>query len=67
MGVQDVVKSMIALMDSSIKNESYILISENLSFEKILKNTAEYLNKPKPSKQLKKWMISSGMDISEDR
>jgi len=59
-GVQDVVKSMIQLMNSPIKNENYILVSENLSFEKILKNTAEYLNKPKPSKQLKKWMISLG-------
>ncbi|PTX44552.1 nucleoside-diphosphate-sugar epimerase [Christiangramia gaetbulicola] len=59
-GVNDVVRSMIQLMNSTIKNENYILISENLSFENVLKNTAEYLNKPAPSKQLKKWMITLG-------
>ncbi len=59
-GVFDVVKSMMQLMNSSIKNENYILVSENLSFEKVLKITAEYLNKPAPSKRLKKWMIALG-------
>ncbi|MGA8854052.1 MAG: NAD-dependent epimerase/dehydratase family protein [Christiangramia sp.] len=59
-GVYDVVRSMIQLMNSTIKNENFILVSENVSFESVLKNTAEYLDKPKPSKQLKKWMITSG-------
>lgn len=59
-GVKDVVKAMIRLMNSDIKNEKFILVSENLSFETILKKIAECLNKPKPSKPLKKWMVRMG-------
>lgn len=59
-GVKDVVACMIELMDSSVKNEKFILVSENLSFETILKNSAEYLEKPIPHRQLKKWMIGLG-------
>lgn len=59
-GVKDVVNSMTLLMESSTKNEKFILVSENLSFEHILKKTAQYLNKPEPSKRLKKWMIACG-------
>ncbi|MDX1762512.1 MAG: NAD-dependent epimerase/dehydratase family protein [Christiangramia sp.] len=59
-GVKDVVQAMIELINSSVKNENFILVSENLSFEKVLKETAEYLNKPKPKRQLKKWMIAMG-------
>ena len=64
-GVKDVVRSMVQLMDSSVKNENFILVSENLSFEKILKETAEYLNKPRPNKQLKKWMITMGWIVQK--
>ena len=59
-GVKDVVKTMIQLTKSEIKNENFIVVSENLSFENVLKTTAEYMGKPKPLKQLKKWMIILG-------
>ena len=59
-GVNDVVEAMIRLMNSDIKNEKFILVSENLSFEYVLKTTAEYLNKPTPNRQLKKWMVITG-------
>ncbi|MBT8319627.1 MAG: NAD-dependent epimerase/dehydratase family protein, partial [Gramella sp.] len=59
-GVIDVVKCMVQLMNSPVKNQNYILVSENLSFERIFKSIADYLNKPKPSNQLKKWMIALG-------
>ncbi|SDS19440.1 NAD-dependent epimerase/dehydratase family protein [Gramella sp. MAR_2010_147] len=59
-GVKDVVKSMIQLMESEVKNEQFIVVSENLSFEKVFKESARYMNKPEPSKQLKKWMIALG-------
>lgn len=58
--VQDVVKAMILLMNSNIKNEQFILVGENLSFEHVLKITAEFMDKPKPSRQLKKWMVVLG-------
>ncbi|MCB7482330.1 NAD-dependent epimerase/dehydratase family protein [Christiangramia sediminis] len=59
-GVKDVVKSMIALMNSSIKNEQFIIVSENLSFETVLKESARNMGKPEPDKKLQKWMIALG-------
>jgi len=59
-GVKDVVRSMTALMNSPVKNEQFVIVSENLSFEHVFKETAKYMDKPAPSKQLKKWMIALG-------
>lgn len=47
-GVQDVIKSMISLMNSTIKNERFILVSENNSFKEILFMIADSLNKKRP-------------------
>ncbi|MFY0628781.1 MAG: SDR family oxidoreductase [Flavobacteriaceae bacterium] len=57
-GVEDVVKVMIQLMDSSIKNERFILVSENKSFQEILFLIADCLNKKRPSKLVKKWQTN---------
>ena len=59
-GVQDVVKSMVTLMDSPIKNEQFVIVSENLSFESVFKKVAGNMNKPVPSRKLRKWMITIG-------
>ncbi|NJY61152.1 NAD-dependent epimerase/dehydratase family protein [Salinimicrobium sp. CDJ15-81-2] len=59
-GVWDVVKSMRELMASSVKNEQFIVISENLSFREIFSLTAKALEKPAPNKKLKKWMVFMG-------
>lgn len=56
-GVYDVVKAMMLLMDSSVQNEQYVLVAENASFKIVLGQVAESLNKPAPSKKLKPWMI----------
>jgi len=48
-GVQDVVKIMITLMQSSIKNERYIIVSENRSFKAIVFAIADAFNTKKPS------------------
>lgn len=58
--VYDVVKAMMILTSSEVKNEQFTLVAENLSFEEVLKSTAGYLDKPQPDKQLKKWMIATG-------
>ncbi len=63
-GVYDVVKIMQQLMNSSIVNEEFILVSENLSFRKIINMTARSLGKSEPSKELKPWMVFVGW-ISE--
>ncbi|NJW53019.1 NAD-dependent epimerase/dehydratase family protein [Salinimicrobium oceani] len=59
-GVWDVVRLMQTITESPVKNEQFILVSENLSFEEIFKVVANDLEKPAPSKRLKKWMIFSG-------
>ena len=59
-GVKDVVNVMLKLMASEVYNERYILVAENLSFKKVLEFTALSIDKPKPEKPLKKWMISIG-------
>jgi nucleoside-diphosphate-sugar epimerase len=56
-GVKDVVSVMQELMEAQIKDEAYILVSENLSFKKLFEQTATELDKPKPKKSLKKWML----------
>ena len=48
-GVNDVVKSMILLMKSNIKNERFILVSENKSFKNVLFAIADGLSKKKPT------------------
>lgn len=58
--VEDVVKAMIQLMKSPIKNEGYILVAENLSFKYVLDHIAEILKKPAPQKPLQQWMIALG-------
>ena len=48
--VRDVSKAMVQLMDSNIKNERFLLNSENCSYEFIFKSIARALNLPEPSK-----------------
>ncbi len=59
-GVWDVVKVMRELTTTPVKNEEFIVISENLSFKNVFSMTAKSLGKPAPSKKLKKWMIFTG-------
>lgn len=64
-GVQDVVKVMIHLMDSTIKNERFILVSENKSFKEILDAIADVLQKKQPSVFIKKWQSALLWRVSE--
>ncbi|MBT8318314.1 MAG: NAD-dependent epimerase/dehydratase family protein [Lutibacter sp.] len=47
--VTDVVNIMIQLMKSSLKNERYILVSENRSFKEVFFQIADNLDKKRPS------------------
>jgi len=53
--VQDVVKPMILLMNSDVKNERFILVSENKSFKELFFLIADAFGKRRPSKKIKKW------------
>ena len=55
--VQDVVKAMIQLVNSSIKNERFILVSENKTYKEVLFAIADAFGKKRPSVKIKKWQI----------
>ncbi|HEY9184790.1 MAG TPA: NAD-dependent epimerase/dehydratase family protein [Salegentibacter sp.] len=59
-GIGDVVKTMELLMNSEVKNEKYVIVSENINFRKVMNDIASNLNKPAPKKKLKKWMLWVG-------
>lgn len=57
-GVKDVVKTMILLMESTIKNERFILVSENKTYKDVLFAIADGFGKKRPSKKIKPWQTS---------
>jgi len=57
-GVNDVVKCMVLLMNSTIKNERFILVSENNSYKEIFSLIAKYLGKKAPKIRVKKWQTA---------
>jgi len=57
-GVKDVVKLMVLLMESSIKNDRFILVSENKSFKEVLCSIADGFNKKQPTKKVKPWQMA---------
>jgi nucleoside-diphosphate-sugar epimerase len=58
--VNDVVKIMLQLMKSSIENERYILVAENVSYKIIFTEIAENLGKKPPSIKISKLMSAIG-------
>ena len=56
--VFDVVNAMIKLMKSNIKNENYILVSENLSFKTFQYKVAKALRVEPPKREAKAWLLS---------
>ena len=56
--VFDVVNAMTQLMDSSIKSERFILVSENLSFKDFQYKVAKTLDVQAPKKEAKPWLLS---------
>jgi len=56
--VKDVVKTMILLMDSTIKNQRFILVSENKTYKDVLFAIADGFGKKRPSKKIKPWQTT---------
>ena len=50
LGIQDVVTAMISLMASTICGERYILVSENLSYARVMEMIAEAMGSPRKMK-----------------
>lgn len=55
-GVWDVVKIMMQLMESAVVNQRFILVSENLSYETVLKSIAKALGTKPPTVRVTKLM-----------
>ncbi|MDW5287286.1 NAD-dependent epimerase/dehydratase family protein [Formosa sp. PL04] len=58
--VEDVINIMIALMASEVKNERYILVSENWSFKQFLQTIATHLGVSLPTKEVQSWQAELG-------
>ncbi|MGJ8743402.1 NAD-dependent epimerase/dehydratase family protein [Polaribacter sp.] len=56
--VKDVVKAMVLLMNSEVKNQRFILVSENKSYKEIFFLMADAFNKKRPSIRIKKWQTA---------
>ena len=56
--IWDVVKAMQELMNSNIKNEGFILVSENISFKALQTKSAEELQVKPPNKEAKPWLLA---------
>lgn len=59
-GVKDVAILAEMAMESSVENEQYIIVSENLSFKEVFQDVAISLGKQPPNKPLKPWMVYTG-------
>lgn len=59
-GVQDVAELAVLAMNSQVKNEQFIVVSENLSFKKVFDKIALYYKKRPPQNELKPWMVMAG-------
>ncbi|MEO9892165.1 NAD-dependent epimerase/dehydratase family protein [Aurantibacter sp.] len=55
--VNDVVNIMFQLMNNSIKNERFIVVAKNLSYQEILNKVTSALAKKSPKKELKLWQL----------
>ncbi|WP_034041872.1 NAD-dependent epimerase/dehydratase family protein [Wocania ichthyoenteri] len=55
--VKDVVSIMIALLKSDIKNERFILVAENWTYQQFLQTMAKAVNAKLPKKKAKLWLL----------
>lgn len=61
--IPDVIKPMVELMKSEIKNERFTLVAENIAFREILNTMADSLKVKRPSFHAKPWMLELGWRI----
>ncbi|WP_298763009.1 NAD-dependent epimerase/dehydratase family protein [uncultured Polaribacter sp.] len=56
--VKDVVKAMILLTNTTIKNERFILVAANKTYKEVLFAIADAFGKKRPSKKIKSWQTA---------
>ena len=55
--INDVIRSMTALMDSHIQNERFILVNKNMTYKEIFSMIAREFDMPPPDRALKLWQL----------
>lgn len=55
--IKDVIEAMTALMESNIKTERFILVNQNMTYEKLFQKIAPELHVSPPTKEVSKFMI----------
>ncbi|MGB5357056.1 MAG: NAD-dependent epimerase/dehydratase family protein [Eudoraea sp.] len=58
-GVKDLCRLMVKAMNSSIKNERFIVISKNMSYKEVLNLIALAMGLKPPGKKLKNWQLQT--------
>lgn len=58
-GVSDVVKALLLLHDGDLVNERFVLVSENMSFKKVLFQIANFLGKKPPRFKVTRFMAET--------
>ncbi len=58
--IGDLIRIMTRLMDSSLVNQRYITVAQNITFEHMLGLLTKHLGKPKPTKKLAFWQLEIG-------
>lgn len=58
--VKDVVNAMVLLMESTVNNERFIMVSNNWSYKKFLSLCANKLSVKPPKKEAKNWLLQIG-------
>ncbi len=57
--VEDVVKALLLLKEKETSEKQYCLVAENMSFQRVLKNVAESINKKEPKTKLTKRFLKT--------
>lgn len=63
--VNDVVKSMLLLLDSDIVNEKFIVVSENLTYEELINSINSSLEINNVLKEVKRWQLMLYMRLEK--
>jgi len=66
-GVNDVVKAMHHLMNSTISDQRYVLVADNWSFQKLFTHIAKGLGKRPPQKAAPRWLANALRRLDEMR
>lgn len=61
--ISDVINAMLLLMESNVKNERFILVSNNWSYKKFLNICANALTVKPPKKEAKNWLLQIGWRV----